>query len=299
MAVPFRSFIDSFSWAFLMVFFIPTTLVVASWKAAPGDIFFPVKIAVEDIALLVVSPSSQTSGSLRIKYTERRFAEAQNLLATKQSVTGLMYLEKQVEATKQAIAQTSDPHIRQQLAREYVFSLADISSALVQEKTAVVAQSKVSGQSQTTKIDQAGQATSVPVAQAIPTQTPTPAATPTPTPIQVARQQPVVEQKPSIALPKPSFTPTPSPILPSSGGQGLEATPPPAGGPAAQKAEQKVIVDDIEDTHKKIEATIEELQHIAKEAKDIQKQHKDDGDKREDRPNKKEQKDSNRGKREK
>lgn len=135
-----RSFADSFMWGFLIVFFVPTTLIVASWKAIPGDVFFPVKIVVEKSALFILSPSSLASGSLQIRYTERRLGEAQTLMAMKQSVTGLTYFEKQMEETKQAILQTSDPKIRGQLAREYAQSLTDISVVLAQQKKQILAQ---------------------------------------------------------------------------------------------------------------------------------------------------------------
>lgn len=135
-----RSFADSFMWGFLIVFFVPTTLVVASWKAIPGDVFFPAKIATEKSALFILSPSSLASGSLQIRYTERRLGEAQTLMAMKQSVTGLTYFEKQMEETKQQILQTSDPKIRGQLAREYAQSLTDMSVVLAKEKKLMLAQ---------------------------------------------------------------------------------------------------------------------------------------------------------------
>ncbi len=286
MAAQFRSFVDSFIWAFLIVFFIPTTLIVASWKASPGDIFYPVKIVVEDVALLVVSPSPQTSGSLRIKYTERRFAEARTLLATKQSVTGLTYLEKQVEVTTQAIAQTSDPQTRQQLAREYVLSLSDISTALVEEK-AVVVQEPNPGPSQTKPIEQIAQTSSVPITQAVPTPTPTPPVISRQTVANQPQQQPssVASPKPT-PTPTPSTTPTPPPAVrlsPSVVSSGSNDSPSKSGGSASQKVEQRIVVQKIEDTHKKIEDTIEELQEIAKEAKDMQTQNKDNREKGEGR----------------
>lgn len=146
-----RSFVDSFIWGFLIVFFVPTTLVVASWKAIPGDVFFPVKIAVENVALAIVSPSARTSGSLKILYTERRLGEAQTLMAMKQSVTGLAYFETQMQETKQSILETSDPVVRDQLAKEYVQSLSNMSVDLAKEKSQIDTQTRPSQPSGSTQ----------------------------------------------------------------------------------------------------------------------------------------------------
>lgn len=134
-----RTFADSFVWGFLIVFFAPTTLIVASWKAVPGDAFFPVKIGVEKTALFIISPSSLASGSLQIRYTERRLAEAQTLMAIRQSVTGLTYFEKQMKETTDVIIHTKDPKIRGQLTREYKETLANMSVTLAKERAQIVA----------------------------------------------------------------------------------------------------------------------------------------------------------------
>lgn len=62
-----RKIIDFFSWGFLLLFFIPTGLILASWNALPGDRFYGTKLAFESTLLALAKPSLAASGSLSIK----------------------------------------------------------------------------------------------------------------------------------------------------------------------------------------------------------------------------------------
>src|SRR3990170_1229687 len=97
-----RRVFEAFSTTFIVMFAVPTVLIVASWNSLPGSGMYRVKLGLEQALLLVVSPSYATRGALQVKYTERRFAESTRLLADQASIEGLPYLEKQVAVTTSA-----------------------------------------------------------------------------------------------------------------------------------------------------------------------------------------------------
>ncbi|MBI3577050.1 hypothetical protein HY086_03370 [Candidatus Gottesmanbacteria bacterium] len=132
-----RNFFDSFLWAFLILFSVPTLLIVASWNSLPGDSLFPLKLGLEQSLAFIVSPSYAASGQLQIKYTERRFADAQRSLAERHSVAGLRFLEQQVVTTKTTIERASDTKMKTQFVETYIQTLQDVSAALEQQKQTV------------------------------------------------------------------------------------------------------------------------------------------------------------------
>lgn len=134
-----RNIFDRLLWIGLFIFFVPTTLVMASWGSLPGDFMFPVKLALENILAAAVSPSYQVSGELQVKYTERRFSEASRLLAEKNSVVGLPYLTKQVEQTKIAIEKGSRSDEKQTLRAQYIVTLTQVSNQLEYQKQTLTA----------------------------------------------------------------------------------------------------------------------------------------------------------------
>lgn len=125
------------TWGFLLVFLIPSTLIVASWNALPGDLMYSTKLALESTLMFVVRPSYAASGTLSIKFTERRFAEARQLLANKSSVEGLPYLERQVIATKIVVDRASNSNEKRRLAKTYLSVLRDFSGQLEQQKQSI------------------------------------------------------------------------------------------------------------------------------------------------------------------
>ena len=121
------------SWFFLTLFAVPSVLIVSSWNSLPGEPLYEVKLTMEQALLLLMSPSATAQGALHVKYTERRFSEAQKLIVNKQSVEGLLYLEKEIASAKQTI--TAAPQAeRKQLAKQYVTTLQNVSGQLEQQK---------------------------------------------------------------------------------------------------------------------------------------------------------------------
>lgn len=240
-----RKFFDSFTWLFLLAFLIPSTLIVASWNSLPGDSIYGIKLTLERSLLVLVSPSYIAKGTLEMKYTERRFNETKRLLASKQSVEGLPYLNAQVASTKAVIEQAPDSKVQAQLAKSYIDTLTSVSSQLEEQKRSL-------------------ESSSAPVSASV---TPTrkasvsnlPPTTPKTTPpaAAVAGQKPV-----STTLPMPTVMVTNAPSVPPA-----SAITPPI----------QVAVTEIAQTQEAIAAAINDLQQVAREAeKEEKKQEKSD-----------------------
>lgn len=137
-----RLIVDKVLWGTLLLLFGPTAMIVASWNALPGEGLYGVKLALERTALAVASPSYATAGTLQIKYTERRYAEAKQLLASKQSVQGLPYLEQQIAETKKAIERAPNKQAQVTLAKQYISALNTVSGDLEVQKQTVTSSSK-------------------------------------------------------------------------------------------------------------------------------------------------------------
>lgn len=105
----------------------------------PDEGLYAVKLAIEKSLLVLVSPSYIAKGTLEMKYTERRFNETKRLLASKQSVEGLPYLNAQVASTKTVIEQAPDTKVQAQLAKNYIDTLTSVSSQLEEQKRALAA----------------------------------------------------------------------------------------------------------------------------------------------------------------
>lgn len=130
-----KKFIDSFLWAFLAIFSIPTILIMASWNSLPGDPLYQVKRELEH-GLLFVAPTYAAKGNLQMKYTQRRYLEAKRLLDEKQSSDGLQYLNRQVNKTREAILSGSNSRARQKLAYSYIDTLSTLHTELEVQKIA-------------------------------------------------------------------------------------------------------------------------------------------------------------------
>lgn len=169
-----KKIIDYASWGFILLFALPTVLIMASWNSLPGEPMFGVKRAFERVLLLMVKPSYAAEAKLNVQYTQRRSKEAQVLLASDQSTDGLRYLSQQIQATQAVIERAPNTTTRRDLARQYITTLRTVSSELETQ------QQGVSG----------SQPTSIPTQARVPTATPTnrpstpgqPTPTPAPTP---------------------------------------------------------------------------------------------------------------------
>lgn len=129
-----KNLYDFFSWMPFYFLLAPTLMVMVSWNSLPGDTIFPIKLFLEDVAIIFTSPSDTAKATLSVKYTERRFSEATTLLATKNSVKGFEYLERQVVNTRTAIQTSKDSKTRSELAQTYLVSLYAMRAQLEEQK---------------------------------------------------------------------------------------------------------------------------------------------------------------------
>lgn len=188
-----RLVLDKILWGTLLILFGPTVMIVASWNALPGDNLYGVKLSLEKAALALASPSYATSGNLQIKYTERRFAEARQLMASKQSIQGLPYLDQQIAQTKKAIENAPNKEAQVTLAKQYIATLSTVSTDLETQKQSITMTSPQSPQiPQSPQSSPTNPSTPTPTSDVkeVPTpevKKPTPSPTNTPTPVQMAQ----------------------------------------------------------------------------------------------------------------
>lgn len=157
-----RKFINSFTWAFLIVFSVPSVLIVASWNSLPGEVLYTVKLGLEQSLLFVVSPSVQAKESLQVRYTERRLTDAKRMLSEKHSVEGLPYLTYQINATHDTLVNAPKGETQKELARKYIVTLENASSELEQQKQVLTTSTAPTSISTTTLAPPASQAGPLP-----------------------------------------------------------------------------------------------------------------------------------------
>ncbi len=174
-----RQFLNSFTWAFLLVFSVPSVLIVASWNSLPNESLYTVKLGLEQSLLFIASPSVQAKESLQVRYTERRLSDAKRMLSEKHSVDGLPYLTYQINATRDTLVNAPKGETQKQLAQKYIATLENASSELEEQKQSMT----IATQTTTEPGQTVAPPTSAPKAAATPTlrqssgQAPTPAPT--------------------------------------------------------------------------------------------------------------------------
>lgn len=249
-----RLILDKILWGTLIVLFGPSVMIVASWNALPGDNLYGVKLALERTALAIASPSYATAGSLQIKYTERRFAEAKQLLASKQSIQGLPYLEQQIAETRKAIESAPDKTTQVALAKQYINTLTTVSTDLETQKQSIT----------TTISPQSPLPSEASAKEGQPTPIHPPTATPAPVTTSDVKEVPTSEVK----RPTPTPTSTPPPIQIAQ----ITTT-------APIPTRQAIVALQIDQTQQDVNHTIAELQALVD---------KDDDDRDDRRERKKE-----------
>ncbi|MBI5620449.1 hypothetical protein HY949_01590 [Candidatus Gottesmanbacteria bacterium] len=281
-----REVIDKILWGTLIVLFGPTTMIVASWNALPGEPMYGVKIALEKAALTVASPSYASSGTLQIKYTERRYAETKQLLASRQSIEGLPYLQQQIAETKKMIENAPNKASQVALAKQYINTLASVSTDLEAQKQSYVAPRGIASA-------QRQPSANPPPTQSNPTATPTPipTATSTPSPLPTT-----VAGRISTSAVTPTATVTPISKLTSSP-TAAATTPAIAMAQQDQKSQisvsapiptnQAIVALQINQTQQDVSRTIADLQTIVKnddkDQKENHRKQKEGQDKKEDK----------------
>lgn len=128
-----REFLSNLLSALAIVLIIPTTLILISWNAIPGDKLYPLKRGLEDIALFLTIRTPIAS-AFSLEFTDRRFSEANILLAKKGSTLGYTLLVEGATQTKDIIVEKNDAA----KAAELVAKIEEYQKTLEEKKIAVV-----------------------------------------------------------------------------------------------------------------------------------------------------------------
>lgn len=219
------SLLDNLIWGILLLLLIPSGLVLASWDSLPGSMLYKTKLTMEQ-ALVVVMPSYEAKGSLQVAYTERRFSDAKRMLADKSSVEGLAYLNEQVVTTKLAIRNAPNTEVKRELAQKYIATLQSVNTQLEEQQQIHGS----SGANQQQERQPARLSTSTPTPTRIPTQ---PSAGVTVIPA------------------TPTHTPSPIPTIA------------PTAVPAGEDVAPADVDEEIDNTQREIEETIDELEQLS------------------------------------
>lgn len=118
-----------------LVLAAPTVLIVTSWNALPGDSLYPFKKGLETITL-AVTRATPLAPKFSVQFTERRFSEANKLLATQGSTVGFALLAQEARATKEIIVEKSDS----QTAGELLFKIEEYQENIVAQQQALTTQ---------------------------------------------------------------------------------------------------------------------------------------------------------------
>ncbi|HKY74299.1 MAG TPA: hypothetical protein VJ246_03245 [Patescibacteria group bacterium] len=131
--------IDIILWSTTSFLLIPSGLILISWNALPGQQMYRVKVGLEK-TLLAVLPSSVLQSSMQVRFTERRFDEAEQLLATNLATTGLNNLDQQVLETQRSIQYLDNPADQAKAADQYIQTLRKVSTKLAQRQQTMTPQ---------------------------------------------------------------------------------------------------------------------------------------------------------------
>lgn len=225
-----QKILDYASWGFILLFAVPTILIMASWNSLPGEPMYGVKRSFEQTLLFFVKPSYAAEASLNVQFTQRRFNEAKVLLANNQSTEGISYLSQQIKATKTVIERAPDKTKQREIAQNYITTLRSVSQELAVQQ-------------QTLTEEQGSQVV-------VPTRTPMP----TPTP----RSLGLPQLPGSITLPTHAPTATPKPIvLPQ------KPTTVPIALPSGGNDDDGDDAEDINDIQAQINDTINDLELLS------------------------------------
>lgn len=153
-----------------IVLFVPTTLILASQNAVPGDSTYPVKRKMEDVITAVLSLNPVTKTYFKTDLSKRRFKEAVALLSRgdKNSTASLSELVSQTQSATSSINEISDAGFQKRFTDDLIKQIDDYNKSLSQieqvKKTQTTAIAKTSTATQNT-----GQTTTVPQQAITPT----------------------------------------------------------------------------------------------------------------------------------
>lgn len=132
----FKTFLTAVIWSFIITLSIPTTLILASWNAVPGDSTYKLKVGLEQ-AMLGVAPSENIKNTLQIKYTERRFDEVEKVLGTSYASESLNNFNNQLITTKNSVQEMENIEEKSIQAQVLISTLEEVFQRIEEEKSVI------------------------------------------------------------------------------------------------------------------------------------------------------------------
>lgn len=104
---------------FLMGALTPLTLaILVSWNSLPGQVTYPLKLGLENIAVFGAQINSQWEAEMRLTILDRRYREARFLLEEQASTQGYEEFLKTARATEEEVLGIKDRKLRERYREE-------------------------------------------------------------------------------------------------------------------------------------------------------------------------------------
>lgn len=187
------------------ILFAPlTVLILLSQNTVPGNFLYPYKRGLEVIILAAAKLNPTTEAYFHTSLSDRRYAEAENLLLAKNDISGLSSFVDEVNVTQLAIAQISDQQKQQELNAALIAKIDSYQTGLtkIQVQTAAVTAQEVQQQIVASPTPFVTLVISTPTVQEVQKNSTQPTKEPgqqIPTATLVVRQPTAVAQQPTIA----------------------------------------------------------------------------------------------------
>lgn len=142
-----KKFFNTFLTVFAIVFAIPSFLILISWNSLPGEFLYPLKTSLEDVAL-AITVRTPIASAFSINFTQRRFSEANRLLAKNGSTLGYSLLVTEASESKEIILGQNDTTKAQELSdkiEEYKKNIEEKKLALQTQPQAILPSPKPTG----------------------------------------------------------------------------------------------------------------------------------------------------------
>lgn len=241
----FRKVFNMSSWIIFFALLPVTVLIFLSQDSIPGDLFYPVKRSMENVILAAASVNPATRAAFRTDLTETRFKEAQGLIVSKSSASGLSTFIDDVQSTKQEVTNLKNDTQRIKAEEKFINKLEEYQIGL----------STLEAKTEQTIIAYQFQEALTPVPN-LPSATPAFTPTPTPTPVLSSfKSQPT-----SRLTPVPTLTLAPT----------IEPTvfPQPEN---VQVTQQKKIAQSLKEAKEQLDKIKKDLEKKRKEERKVEK----------------------------
>jgi len=247
-------------WWILVLLAVPTTLILVSWNAVPGDSTYKIKIGLEQLLLNIV-PTADAKTSLNIKYTERRFTEVEKVLSTSSdnssdSDNSTVYASESLNNLNEQVVVSGNS----------VQEIKNVEEKKIQTEKLIKTLETVSQ-----KIEQKQLSAPIPTKVPIKIPTATPTLIPTQTVI-IITDEPLISTPTLIPTLVPTKTPTLTPVptvIPTKTVTVTSAQSP-------NTVYNQNISDELEKTNRKIKETIDELKKSQEQEKNNVKKENND-----------------------